>query len=119
MSAGGERTIKAADFFVDMLTTALEPGEILREIRIATPSGRFGQAYLKVPQPASGFAVVGVAVSLALDANGTCQSAERRHHWRRIEGLSSDCRRTALLREAILTNKPLPQRRPTPPMVFR
>ena len=70
----GERVIKADDFFVDMLTTALGADEILREIRIAAPSGRFGQAYMKVPQPASGFAVVGVAVNLTRD-NGACASA--------------------------------------------
>jgi carbon-monoxide dehydrogenase medium subunit len=75
VSAGGERMIKAGDFFVDMLTTALEPGEILREIRVNTPSGRFGQAYMKVPQPASGFAVVGVAVNLTRDQSGGCGSA--------------------------------------------
>ena len=74
VSAGGERVIKADDFFVDMLTTALGAGEILREIRINAPSGRFGQAYLKVPQPASGFAVVGVAVRLTRDQGGNCQS---------------------------------------------
>ena len=74
VSANGERTINATDFFVEMLTTALEPGEILREIRIAAPNGRFGQSYLKVPQPASGFAVVGVAVNLTRDADGVCQS---------------------------------------------
>jgi aerobic carbon-monoxide dehydrogenase medium subunit len=74
VSAKGERVIKADDFFVDMLTTALEPGEILREIRIAAPSGKFGQAYLKVAQPASGFAVVGVAVNLTRDASGKCCS---------------------------------------------
>src|SRR4029434_3370284 len=34
-SENGDRVIKADDFFVDLLTTALEPGEILREIRIA------------------------------------------------------------------------------------
>src|SRR5918912_974020 len=34
-SAAGERTIKATDFFLDMLTTALAPGEILREIRVS------------------------------------------------------------------------------------
>src|SRR5205823_6788010 len=33
VSKSGERTIKADDFFVDLLTTALEPSEILREIR--------------------------------------------------------------------------------------
>ncbi len=75
VSAGGERVIKADDFFVDMLTTALEPGEILREIRINRPSADFGQVYLKVPQPASGFAVVGVAVSLTRDKSGACASA--------------------------------------------
>ncbi len=74
VSATGERVIKADDFFVDMLTTSLEAGEILREIRINVPSGRFGQAYLKVPQPASGFAVVGVAVNLTRDGGGACES---------------------------------------------
>ena len=71
----GERTVKAENFFVDLLTTDLQPGEILREIRIKKPTGRFGQAYQKVPHPASGFAVVGVAVHLTLDGNGVCQSA--------------------------------------------
>ncbi len=75
VGAGGERVIKADDFFVDMLTTALQPGEILREIRVGASIGRFGQAYMKVPQPASGFAVVGIAVSLTRDAGGACQSA--------------------------------------------
>jgi carbon-monoxide dehydrogenase medium subunit len=75
VKAGGERIIKADDFFVEMLTTALQPGEILSEIRIKQPEGRFGQAYLKVAQPASGFAVVGVAVTLVRDAAGACQSA--------------------------------------------
>lgn len=72
---GGERTVKAADFFIDLLTTDLKPGEILREIRIAKPSGRFGQAYQKVPHPASGFAVVGIAVDLTLNDDGSCKTA--------------------------------------------
>jgi len=71
----GERTVSADSFFVDLLTTDLQPGEILREIRIKKPTGRFGQAYQKVPHPASGFAVVGVAISLTLKADGTCESA--------------------------------------------
>lgn len=70
-----ERTIKADDFFVDLLTTALDSSEILREIRIPKPTGRFGHSYQKVRHPASGFAVVGVAVALRLDANGSCESA--------------------------------------------
>lgn len=72
----GERTVKAANFFVDLLTTDLQPGEILREIRIQKPSGRFGQAYQKVPHPASGFAVVGIAVHLTLKDDGSCKAAQ-------------------------------------------
>ena len=75
VKANGERVIKADDFFVDMLTTALQAGEILREIRITVPQGRVGQAYMKVAQPASGFAVVGVAVNLVRDQGGACTSA--------------------------------------------
>jgi carbon-monoxide dehydrogenase medium subunit len=76
VSPNGERTVKAQDFFVDLLTTDLQPGEILREIRINKPSGRFGQAYQKVPHPASGFAVVGIAVHLALNDDGSCKAAQ-------------------------------------------
>lgn len=72
----GERTVKASSFFLDLLTTDLRAGEILREIRIAKPSGRFGQAYQKVPHPASGFAVVGIAVNLALNDDGSCKAAQ-------------------------------------------
>src|SRR5947209_411418 len=75
ISAQGERTIHAQDFFVDMLTTALEPNEILREIRLTLPQKNTGQAYVKVAQPASGFAVVGVAVNLTRGDDGRCNSA--------------------------------------------
>jgi carbon-monoxide dehydrogenase medium subunit len=70
----GERTISASEFFVDLLTTALTPGEILREIRVAKAAGRFGHSYQKVRHPASGFAVVGVAAALQLGADGSCHS---------------------------------------------
>lgn len=73
-SAKGDRVIKATDFFVEMLTTDLQPGEILREIRIPASKGKTVQAYVKVRHPASGFAVVGIAVNLSIDA-GKCQSA--------------------------------------------
>ena len=73
--AKGERTIKADQFFTGMLSTALQSGEILREIRFHVPKGRVGQCYKKFRHPASGFAVVGVAVSVSLDGSGKCQSA--------------------------------------------
>ena len=62
----GARTVKAEEFFVDLMTTALHPGEILTAVNFAPiPSGA-GFAYLKHRQPASGFAMVGVAVLVAL-----------------------------------------------------
>jgi carbon-monoxide dehydrogenase medium subunit len=74
-SKNGERSISVDDFFLDLMTTALEPGEILRELRINKSNGRTGQAYVKMHHPASGFAVVGVAASLTLDGSGACQKA--------------------------------------------
>lgn len=71
----GERVIQADQFFVDLLTTALQPGELLREIRVRKPQGRFGHAYEKVRHPASGFAVVGVAATLTLASDGSCESS--------------------------------------------
>ena len=72
VSNGGKRVIKAESFFVDMLTTALQAGEIITEVRITPAAAKTGSAYLKVPQPASGFAVVGVAAIVTLDAGGKC-----------------------------------------------
>ena len=71
-SRQGARTVAASDFFVDMLTTALVPGEILTEVRFAADGARTGSAYRKLHQPASGFAIVGVAARLTLDASGRC-----------------------------------------------
>jgi carbon-monoxide dehydrogenase medium subunit len=95
-SKNGERAIKADDFFVELLTTALEPGEILREIRINKPTGLTGQAYVKMHHPASGFAVVGVAASLTLDGDGKCQKASIG-----ITGVSSKAYRATAVESAL------------------
>lgn len=58
----GERTVSAADFFVDTFTTALEDGEIVREVVVPVEAAGTGTSYAKVLQPASGFAIVGIAV---------------------------------------------------------
>lgn len=69
-NTSGTRTIAARDFFVDMLTTQLHPGEILTQIRIAPRQAQSGTAYEKLHQPASGFAIVGVAANLLLGKGG-------------------------------------------------
>lgn len=66
----GKRKIAAADFFTGMLTSAVGEGEILTEVELPFARKRAGAAYRKLRQPASGFAVVGVAVQAVLDRKG-------------------------------------------------
>lgn len=62
--ARSARTVPAADFFVDTFTTALEPGEIVREVIVPVEREGVGTSYQKMLQPASGFAMVGVAARI-------------------------------------------------------
>jgi carbon-monoxide dehydrogenase medium subunit len=62
MGPRGSRTVAAKDFFVDMLTSAVEPGEILKSIYV--PVTAKTAAYVRFTQKASGFAIAGVAVVL-------------------------------------------------------
>jgi carbon-monoxide dehydrogenase medium subunit len=71
----GERSLSAREFFVDILTTALQPDEILTEIRVPAMPPRTGSAYEKFPNPASRYAIVGAAAVITLDATGVCQKA--------------------------------------------
>lgn len=71
----GERTIRIDDFFVGMLTTAIGADEIATEVRFPVPPARSGSAYLKVPNPASHYAIVGVAVAVTLDGDGRFERA--------------------------------------------
>src|SRR6476646_7210389 len=59
--AKSERTVSAEEFFVYTFTTALEPGEIVREVIVPIDGDGTGTNYQKVVQPASGFAIVGIA----------------------------------------------------------
>jgi len=59
--AKSERRVSAADFFLDTFATALEPGEIVSEVIVPLEPSGVGVSYQKMVQPASGFAIVGVA----------------------------------------------------------
>jgi aerobic carbon-monoxide dehydrogenase medium subunit len=67
VSRDDERSVEAADFFVGPFTTALRPGEILREIVFPEPPEGSGSAYAKVEHPASGFALAGAAALVRPD----------------------------------------------------
>lgn len=70
----GERWVKCSEFFLGLLMSVLEPDEIVTAIKVPV-TGADKTAYLKAAPRSSGFAVVGVAVRLALDAGGTCSRA--------------------------------------------
>ena len=69
-ASSGERTIPITDFFRGPFRSALEPGEMLTEIRVPAATDRSGGAYLKLERKVGDFATVGVAVQLQL-SNGT------------------------------------------------
>jgi carbon-monoxide dehydrogenase medium subunit len=59
--SSGRRTVPARDFFVDYLTTALEEGDLLVEIRIPKLSGSWGMRYEKFNRVAQAWSIVAVA----------------------------------------------------------
>ncbi|MGA7732281.1 MAG: xanthine dehydrogenase family protein subunit M [Chloroflexia bacterium] len=66
------REIPASDFFLDLFTTALEPGEIVTAIRVPRHADRTGTAYVKVRNKASHYALVGAAAVVSLGEDGSC-----------------------------------------------
>jgi carbon-monoxide dehydrogenase medium subunit len=59
-SSRGTRTLTAAEFFLSYLTTALEPDELLVEVRLPA-QGRMGSAFVEVARRHGDYALVGVA----------------------------------------------------------
>lgn len=70
----GKRTIPVDDFFRGLFWTALEPGEILTEIRIPMPPERSGGAYMKLERKVGDYAIAAVAAQLTLGADGTVET---------------------------------------------
>jgi carbon-monoxide dehydrogenase medium subunit len=73
-SASAARTVAASEFFVDTFTTALEPGELVTEVIVPVEAGLTGTSYQKFLQPASGFAIVGIAARIRRE-NGSISLA--------------------------------------------
>ena len=73
--AGGRRVLTSERFFSGYLTTALDPAELLVEIRLPVAPARTGSAFLEVSRRHGDFALVGVAATLTLDGAGICTRA--------------------------------------------
>jgi carbon-monoxide dehydrogenase medium subunit len=67
-AANGRRTVKATEFFVEMMQSAVQSNEILVEIRV--PTTLRSVAYEKSAQKASGFAIAGVAAVIGTRGKG-------------------------------------------------
>jgi carbon-monoxide dehydrogenase medium subunit len=70
----GRRTIAARDFFLDYLTTAIQPGEILVEIRLPKLGEGWGTCYEKFNRVAQAWSIVAVAAAVRRE-NGSIAEA--------------------------------------------
>jgi carbon-monoxide dehydrogenase medium subunit len=61
---GGRRTVPASEFFVDYLTTVLQEGEILVEVRVPKLAGEWGMHYEKFQRVAQAWSIVAVAAAV-------------------------------------------------------
>ncbi len=73
--SGGSRSIGADDLFVDLFTTDLAPDEIITSVSFPAQKAGTVSAYEKFRHPASGYAVVGIAVVVNAGKDGVVDSA--------------------------------------------
>jgi carbon-monoxide dehydrogenase medium subunit len=71
----GMREITADEFFIGLFTTALNPGELLTEIRIPRAPKRMGVGFQEISRRHGDFALAGVATAVVVDDVGRCAGA--------------------------------------------
>ena len=74
-SQSGDREIVARDFFLDTFQTAIEPTEVLTEIRLPRRPRGSGGAYAKLERKVGDFATAGAAAIVTLDGEGKISRA--------------------------------------------
>ncbi len=100
----GARTIPADQFFTGMFTSALAPDELLVEVRVPLPPARTGGAYEKYADPASGYAVVGVAAVVTLGGDGSVRQTSVG-----LTGLATHATRLAAVEQALTGKAATPE----------
>ncbi len=70
VSAGGERRVPARDFFTGLLTTALEPGELIAAVEVPVATAATRSAIVEVARRSGDYAMAGLAACLSMDAAG-------------------------------------------------
>ncbi len=71
-SASGEREVDASDFFVGLLTTDVQPDEMLVDISLPLQKPRSGACFMEVARRRGDFALAGVAAIVTLDVERRC-----------------------------------------------
>ncbi len=71
----GERSVAAEEFFLGTMTTVLEPGELLREVRVPAVSPGSGASFKEVSRRYGDFALAGAAALVTLDRDGAVAGA--------------------------------------------
>jgi carbon-monoxide dehydrogenase medium subunit len=70
---GGRRSVPAAEFFVDLFTTAVEPDEVLVEVRIPKKTG-WGAHYEKFQRVAQAWSIVAVAAAVRTEGGSIAEA---------------------------------------------
>ena len=97
----GERTIPIDQFFTGMFSSALAADELLVEVRVPVAPARSGGAYEKYADPASGYAIVGVAAVVTLGGNGAVERARIA-----LTGLTPNATRLEAVEQALMSKAP-------------
>jgi len=71
---GSSRTIGLAEFFLDAYTTALAPGELVKEISVKAPTNNTSGAYVAFKRCAPVYASASAAVSLTVEDGDVCKA---------------------------------------------
>jgi carbon-monoxide dehydrogenase medium subunit len=95
-SKGGIGEVPYNNFLVDALTTKLEPGQIITHIIVPSEAPGTGTCYKKVPQAASGYAVVGIAVRIRREGGVVT------HAYVGVTGLASVAFRAGKVEQALM-----------------
>lgn len=74
-SAGARRTLTPEDFFIDSLVTAIEPGEMLVEVRFPVRRDGDRHAFVESGVRRADLAIAGIAARVNVDTSGFCRAA--------------------------------------------
>lgn len=100
----GTRTVPADTFFTGPFTTSLAPGEIVTAVDFPAHASGVGSVYEKFKNPASGYALCGVAVMIERSDKGTVQNCRVA-----VVGASDHVQRLSKVESAMTDKEPTPE----------